>query len=262
MDAKTGFATLHNAQLRFEVLEQQLLEDRKFTVTLYAVDDSGGTSQRPVVLELTAPMGVPDTSEYQVRQAPNGDLNREGTLRVGPRMVSGYHTLTFRMAADDHSGFRFASLKAASLVKAGDLYLTTQDDVDTITASTSETTYVDGDPGIPKWVKADPPSIEGDAVNSDYYLLKSSGDVEAKWNSNPALNGDPKIDFRLTGTGRGTITIEYHVWKYTGSVVLIDTTTTKGNAADKATESISLDIVTCNSPPDPLSDCPGAQVEG
>ena len=38
-------------------------------------------------------------------------------------MVSGYHTLTFQMAADDHSGFRFASLKAASLVEAGDLYL-------------------------------------------------------------------------------------------------------------------------------------------
>ena len=56
-------------------------------------------------------------------QALNGDLNRKGTLRVGPRMVSGYHTLTFQMAADDHPGFRFASLKAASLVKVGDLYL-------------------------------------------------------------------------------------------------------------------------------------------
>ena len=136
-------------------------------------------------------------------------------------MVSGYHTLTFLRAADDHSGFRFASLKAASLVKAGDLYLVPTDDVDTITASSSETTYVDGDPGIPKWVKDDPgatPPIEGDAVNSDYYLLKSSGDVEARWNTiAPALDGDPKIDFRLTGTGRGTITIEYHVWKYTGS---------------------------------------------
>ena len=75
----------------------------------------------------------------------------------------------------------------------------------------------------------------------------------------PDLDGDPKINFRLTGTGtgRGTITIEYHVWKYTGSEDLTDATT-KGNAADKATASISLDIVTCNSPPDPLSDCPGA----
>ena len=258
MDAKNGFVTL--PELRFEVLEQQILEDKKFTVTLYAVDDSGGTSQRPVVLELTAPIGSPAESNYQVRQAPNGDLNREGTLRVGPRMVSGYHTLTFLRAADDHSGFRFASLKAASLVKAGDLYLDTKDDVDTIiTASASETTYVDGDL-IPKWVKADPatPSIGGDVVNSDYYLLKSSGDVEAIWNLDPTLNEDPKIDFRLTGTGRGTITIEYHVWKYTGSKELMDATTIKGNAADRVAESISLDIVTCNSPPDPLSDCPGA----
>ena len=64
MDAKTGFATLHSNQLRFEILEQ-LLEDRKFTVTLYAVDDSGGTSQRPVVLELTAPPdGEPAESLY------------------------------------------------------------------------------------------------------------------------------------------------------------------------------------------------------
>ena len=66
-------------------------------------------------------------------------------------------------------------------------------------------------------------------MNSDYYLLKSSGDVEAKWNGSPALDdsrsdGDPKIDFRLTGTGRGTITIEYHVWKYTGSEKLENTT--------------------------------------
>ena len=96
MDAKTGFATLHSNELTFEVLDKQLPEDRKFTVTLYAVDDSGGTSQRPVVLELTAPPVVePAVSNYTVRQAPNGDLNREGTLRVGPRMVSGYHTLTF-----------------------------------------------------------------------------------------------------------------------------------------------------------------------
>ena len=250
MDAKTGFATVNpGGQLSFEVLDEQLPGYRKFTVTLYAVDDSGGTSQRPVVLELTARSGGPAVSNYTVRQAPNGDLNREGTLRVGPRMVSGYHTLTFQMAADDHSGFRFASLKAASLVKVGDLFLLPGTPVENITAGGDETTYVDG-VGITKWVKDDPAS-------SDYYLLKSSGDVEAKWNSEYTLNGDPKIDFRLTGTGRGTITIEYHVWKYTGSNPSI-TSTTNGNAADKATESISLDIVTCNSPPDPLSDCPGA----
>ena len=90
-------------------------------------------------------------------------------------------------------------------------------------------------------------------MGTDYYLLKSSGDVEAKWNGTPALAEDPKIDFRLTGTGRGTITIEYHVWKYTGSEEIADDT--KGNVADKAFESISLDIVTCNSPPNPLSAC-------
>ena len=263
MDAKTGFATLHSNELRFEILDKQLLEDRKFTVTLYAVDDSGGTSQRPVVLELTAPTdGEPAESNYTVRQAPNGDLNREGTLRVGPRMVSGYHALTFMKAAEGHAGFRFASLKAASLVKAGDLFLVDNGDVDTITASSSETIYVDGDPGIPEWVKDDPgatPPIVGNNVNLDYYLLKFSGDVEARWNTTaPALDEDPKIDFRLTGTGRGTITIEYHVWKYTGSEELTDVMTIKGNAADRVTESISLDIVTCNSPPDPLSDCPGA----
>ena len=260
MDAKTGFATLHAGQLRFEVLEKQLLEDRKFTVTFrYADDNSGGPSQRPLVLELTAPDGDPATSEYEVRQAPNGDLNREGTLKVGPRMVSGYHTLTFLKAADDHLGFRFASLKAASLVNAGDLYLASGGDVDTIT--TVADTFVAGAPGIPTWVRANPsatPPVDGDDVNSDYYLLKYSGDVEAKWNDTPALNGDPKIDFRLTGTGRGTITVEYHVWKYTGSEVLTDTTTIKGNAADKAVESISLDIVTCSSPPDPITDCPGS----
>ena len=252
MDAKAGFATVNLSgqltRLRFEVLEKQLPEDRKFTVILYAVDDSGGTSQRPVVLELTALDIEPAVSNYTVRQAPNGDLNREGTLRVGPRMVSGYHTLTFQRAAP-HLGFRFASLKAASLVKAGDLYLDDMS-VETITIAVDKP-YVDGDGDIPKWVNDDP----APAVNSDYYLLKSSGDVEARWNSRPALNEDPKIEFRLTGTGRGTITIEYHVWKYTGGNLR---PSTLGNAADKATESISLDIVTCNSPPDPLSDCPGA----
>ena len=65
-------------QLRFEVLKDPLSEDREFTVTLYAVDDSGGTSQRPVVLELTAPDIEPALSNYTVTQAPNGDLNRAG----------------------------------------------------------------------------------------------------------------------------------------------------------------------------------------
>ena len=256
MDAKNGFATvnlegdpedrLREDRLTFEVLEKQLPQDRKFTVTLYAVDDSGGTSQRPVVLELTAPDGEPAVSNYTVTQAPNGDLNRKGTLRVGPRMVKGYHTLTFQSAAEDHLGFRFASLKAASLVKAGDLA-----SVEDITTD-GETALVDGDP-IPKWVK------DETAVNSDYYLLKSTGDVEAVWPMDPDLDENPIIYFRLTGTGRGTITIEYHVWKYTGSKKLENTTAIKGNAADKATESISLDIVTCNSPPDPLLDCPGAE---
>ena len=75
--------------------------------------------------------------------------------------------------------------------------------------------------------------IVGNNVNLDYYLLKFSGDVEARWNTTaPALDEDPKIDFRLTGTGRGTITIEYHVWKYTGSEELTDVTI-KGNAADR-----------------------------
>ena len=218
MDAKNGFATVPDGKLRFEVLKQQPLEYRKFTVILYAVDDSGGTSQRPVVLELTAPDVKPFESTYTVTQAPNGDLNKKGTLRVGPRMVSGYHTLTFQMAADDHSGFRFASLRAASLVKAGDLYLEGNGRAEDITA-VGEATYVDGGAIPPKWVKADPDNASiGDDVNSDYYLLKSSGDVEAKWYSPPGLNGDPKNKFQVDRNGKRNdhyriSRLEIHRWR-------------------------------------------------
>ena len=259
MDAKNGFASLPaTGQLTFEVLEEQLEEDRKFTVTLYAVDDSGGTSQRPVVLELTALAGDPYESDYTVRQALTGALNRDGALKVGPRIDS-WHTLTFNMAADNHAGFRFASLKAQALYDVGDLFLETGTVEGITTDNTADSLFVDGAVNIPTWaadLRADP-SVTHD-VNSDYYLLKSSGDVEVRWDASDSdLDGNPKIGFRLTGTGRGTITIEYHVWKYTGSDELISTT--KGNAADKAAASITLDVVTCNSPPDPLSDCPGAK---
>ena len=57
-------------------------------------------------------------------------------------------------------------------------------------------------------------------MNSDYYLLKFIWRCGGKHGQKilPTFTEDPKIDFRLTGTGRGTITIEYHVWKYTGTV--------------------------------------------
>ena len=262
INAKDGFVHPDDGPLLFEVLDKQLTEDRTFMVTLHAVDGSGGESTRSLVIEIVAPEGAaPLVSNYEVRQAPNGDLNRKGTLRVGPRMVSTWHTLKFLRAAVDHAGFRFASLKAASLVKAGDLYLGTDDNDKVEDITTVADTFEDGET-VNVFLKDDPETevIDGTTAGmDDYYLLKSSGDVEARWNTGTggaALNGDPKIEFRLTGTGTGRITIEYHVWKYTGSVPITDGT--KGNVADKAVESISLDIVICNSPPDLLSDCPGA----
>ena len=262
LDAENGFVRPDEGPLLFEVLDKQLSEDQKFTVILYAVDDSGGVSDRSLAIEVDAADDAdPLVSNYQVRQAPNGKLNRDGTLKVGPRMVAGYHTLTFLKAADAHAGFRFASIKAEALVKIGDLHLAGTDTAEAITASNTEINFKDGASNIPEWIAPNPnanPAVVGSHdVNADYYLLKDSGDVEARWNTTaPTLDGDPKIDFRLTGTGSGTITIEYHVWKYTGSEGV--TSSTKGNAADRVTASVSLDIVTCNSPPNPLSDCPGA----
>ena len=70
-------------------------------------------SQRPNPCpELTAPVRAAYNSEYEVRQAPNGDLNREGTLRrLGQEWCpEEYHTRTFRMRCQCPTWrFRFAS---------------------------------------------------------------------------------------------------------------------------------------------------------
>ena len=171
-------------------------------------------------------------------------------------------------------GFRFASLRATALEKAGDIYLADDEEPVDITKAVDSGNILDDGDSIPEWTKEECEEDQGTTtctggtdVNTDYYLLKSSGDVEVQWNAAPDLDGDPKIDFRLTGTGRGTITIEYHVWKYIGNKKLVGTVenaatqTNKGNALDKATKAISLDIVTCNSPPNRLSACPGSGLD-
>ena len=101
---------------------------------------------------------------------------------------------------------------------------------------------------------------EGD----DYFVLKSTGAVVAKWADSPALGGDPMVEFKLKETGSsGTIKIEYYVWTLSRDQKTVDgapdPTDLRGEIpTTKRSDSrtLTINVVSCSSPPDPIAACP------
>ena len=240
IDADGGFVSIdttgnHIGALKFEVLEEV---KESFKVSIYAHDDSGDRSQRPVVLmfpAFNAARLTPSGRIYKPEQGSNGALNKEGALKVGPR-IGVDHTLTFE-SLDGEMGFAFAN----DLVKKNEEYLT-------------------GGTALPATIAppdSDTPATDANvAVGINYFTLKSDGAVEANWANPSGLNGDPTVTFKLTRKGSGSITIEYTLFKSLHKVTT-DTpadNTKKTKASDRKVLHVS--VVTCSSPPDPLNDCP------
>lgn len=94
--------------------------ETSFTVSLYALDDKGDEAQRPVVLKFSTANMRARARTYTVTQTATGDLNKGGSLKVGPRLVAGTdrHTVLFEAPAGK-TGFVFAESAYEALVEAG-----------------------------------------------------------------------------------------------------------------------------------------------
>ena len=243
-------------------------EEKSFTISIYAVDSSGDESDRPVRLKIGLGTGDdadinPSIRMYTAQQLSNGALHIANVLEIGSVFLrdsgTDYHTLTFTKA-EGKNGFAFSYNKVDELIKGDRLYGADRPDgaVMEITASISETAiYKDRDnKNLPS---ATIPKLGAGDLGIDYYLLESTGVVKARWPSVPNLDGDPKVEFKLTGKGSGTIKISYYVAAlsrgYTGAASF---PTTGGIKVSAPAKTLTLRVVTCESPPDKLSDCPGS----
>ena len=239
-----------DSKLTLEVLKK--VEDGKqFTISLYAVDDSGGESERPVTLKFGPASGsaLPPrvVSTYKATQLDNGDLRArnddlvETALKVGPRRGV-EHTLTFEDLKI--TGFAFANSAYADLegkdfvpvrgtpslyCKRGNDYL--------IHDCTGTNQVLPPDTG------------------DDYFVLESSGSVEAIWD-NSDLGSNPAVKFTLKeGGNSGTIIIRYFVVPAKTADVNVSNASEAGSARPYDRR-LRVNVVTCSSPPDPIDDCP------
>ena len=243
-----------DSKLTLEVLKK-VKADEPFTISLYAVDDSGGESARSVTLKFgpdpggSSPLSPRKVPTYKATQLDNGDLrarNRdlvETALKVGPRRGEEVeHTLMFE--DPDIPGFAFANSAYADLEEKD--FVPTRG-TPTLYCKRGNDYFVHDCTGIDQEL----PSSTG----NDYFVLESSGAVEAKWNAS-ALDSNPVVKFTLKERGNsGTITIRYFVVP----AKTADETVASSSAAGSArpyNRSLRVNVVTCSSPPDPINDCP------
>ena len=71
-------------------------------------------------------------------------------------------------------------------------------------------------------------------------------------------NNDPSVPFQLKNGSSGSITIEYHVWAYRTKPTTEETNKIQipPTAKTIVRKSLTINVVTCSSPPDPIDDCP------
>ena len=244
IDATDGFLKIGNndgaATLTFEVLEE-ITED--FQVTIHANDDSGDQSQQSVVLTFgptTDSSLTPRPVTYPVMQKATGELNEEGTLKVGPRLgVS--HTVTF-----GGTGFLFAETESDKLIAADKLISGHRVTTDGVHIKRQDGTY---DPRLPD-ERLDASKTEG----TDYFIIKSTGAVVLD-RSNVTLNDTPSVTFQLKKGSTGSIIIEYQVWALIRAPREAEGRGEVDTRKVRDSKTLSISVVTCNSPPDAIGDC-------
>ena len=231
--------------VRYEVLQEveaDSASDHDFSVSIYAIDESGDESTRPVVLTFEVADDLPPREvSYTVQQKATGELKEEpGALKVGPRLGVD-HTVTFD---SDDDGFMFANSEATKLVRAELL------PADHNAFSGAAVYYIDED-GTTQ------PSALPDAEDegSDYYILKSSGALIASVAATTLVD-DPLVTFELKKRSSGSITVEYHVWARSRKLRSGESPGDVSTIKKTFRKSLSVSVVTCNSPPDPIDDCP------
>ena len=227
--------------LTMEVLNE-MKADSTFTVSLVASDGSD-ESELPVVLTFKADDGLMlprMVMDYMSTQTENGALGKTA-LRVGPRRGVP-HTLTFKQSGDV-AGFKFVDeatlntslLTGKAVTGTASLFYKTGSAIRNA-AGGSLPKHGDND-----W-----------ASGYHYYVLESSGAVEEPRWVTTSLAVSPQVTFKLKESGSsGSITISYYVVYGTSADPPIAAT----SATRIGGKSLSVTVVTCNSPPDPIDDC-------
>ena len=217
-------------------------EEGQFTVSLVASDGSD-ESELPLVLRFRATAALlPQIKNYTSEQTENGALGKT-PLKVGPRRGVP-HTLRF----DQYpavGGFKFVAdatlntsrLPGGSVTGTAALFYKTGSAIrntDGLLPKHGDTDWVSG---------------------YHYYVLESSGAVEEpRWTTDNNLNGNPQVSFKLKESSErsGSISISYYVVYGTSA----DTAVAATSATRIGGKSLSVTVVTCSSPPDPVDDCP------
>ena len=224
--------------LRVEVLNK-VETGKTFPVSIYAVDSAGGESELPVVLTFGPPRSsqTPRSVRYESQQTENGALGKKA-LEVGPRRGVP-HTLTFKQSGMV-AGFKFVADATLNTSRLPDESVTVNAGLFYKTGSAIR----NADGPLPK---------HGDtawASGYHYYVLESSGAVEEpRWSAGNELAAAPQANFKLKESGSsGSITISYYVVYGTSA----DTAVAATSATRIGGKSLSVTVVTCNSPPDPI----------
>ena len=238
-----------DSRLNLEVLNEVEAE-KHFTVSLYAVDDSGGESVRPVTLKFgpnpdgavaLSPRPVPYTGTQTKNgdlRAKNGDLT-EAVLKVGPRRGAP-HTLefgnSFAFANSLDTTHSVTRLTPAFYYKKGSDYCKSDDESCAAPVKLPTTSTI----AVADWV-----------VGFSFFVVESSSPVVAKWHRGNMV-GDPKLEFKLEERGTsGSITIKYYVVPATPADATVAATSARSDS-----KNLRINVVTCSSPPDPIKDCP------
>ena len=258
-DTATRFTS--GSTLTFEVLEK-VTED--FQVTIYASDDSGDKSLQPVVLKfgLTdadgAPL-IPSSRNYPVQQKATGELNEKGTLKVGPRRGVP-HTVTFNVPTGK-TGFVFAESASDKLIaekKLGNF---------TVTTATAAVHFL-GQDGT--YTPPLPNESVANSEGTDYFVIKSTGAVVLDGSTatlTSTVDVGSTVTFQLKTGSSGSITIHYYVWALnraprTDNERMADHVdrVAIGTTSKPYSKTLSISVVTCSSPPDPIDACPGVDL--
>ena len=264
-------------QLDYEVLKEvkEGVErpEYDFTVSLYG-SDGEDDSLLPLVLKFNTPNDgfLPRKVDYTLDQRGGKndfynvklDAPPANKLAVGPRRGRERefpHTVTFTGA----TGFGFANSLHQKWQDDGRLPDT--GDGSSVTTTTADAHYLgeDGNYVFPLPPEQGEANSANKAEGTDYFILRSTGAVVAKWAADPALGSDPVVQFELKETGStGTIKIEYYVWTLSRDQRVNDDGTPAtddprgGIPTTKrpASKTLTINIVTCSSPPDKIAACP------
>ena len=273
IETKDGFVldndgTTDDLDVKYEVLQKVEPSNEKnyeFTVSLYA-SDGEEESTRPVVMRFSVNddtgLALAVNRNYNIDQEDGGnfrDSNKDGSynnrLDVGPRREV-TTTVTF-----------LGTVPAESLSQSGFVFVeNAHEDIPSADRPTNETPsifYRDGRNAVKlaeDGSAADIPTSY-QVPGTRYYLIRGTGAVVVEGGAADriTIGANAKVSFSLKGGSSGSIIIEYKVWlnknlrdhDNDGGTTPERTTTTK-----TATKTLTINVLNCSSPPNPISDCP------